>query len=518
MVRAVDDLVGQSVLLRPHGPEPTPELLAALTATRAAGVVLFGDNIVSPAQLHALVTALQGHAAALGLPPLLVAIDQEGGIVSRLPPPFTVVPSPMAQAATGDPASAATCARITGAQLRAFGVNVNFAPSLDVNVDPRNPVIGTRAFGDDPALVARFGREALRGYREAGVVAVAKHFPGHGDTTVDSHLGLPTVRHDRARLDRVELAPFRAAITAGVPAIMTAHVVCPALDDRPATLARAVLSDLLRGELGFEGVVVTDALDMRAIADRHGRAGAARLAKAAGADVVLPLGPLAEQVAVVDALRVAVRDGELSGDLFAGTAGRLDALRADYRLTHALPPFAPPDPAWEGVAVEIAGRGVTVTRGRSALPLAAETRLALIDCAQPRWTLVEEASARADLLRRLVGDAFPRASGVVVGPRPTPEELAEAVALAARSEAVLLVTRDAARHPHQARLGAALADLAAPMIHAAVRGPYDAPSVPGAAATLLTYGDPPVSLLGLVAILSGRIAPTGVPPVRLDAP
>jgi len=509
--RELGEVVGQCVLLRPHGPEATPELLDALARTRAGGVVLFGDNVASPAQLHGLVGALQGRAAALGLPPLLVAIDQEGGLVGRLPPPFTLVPSQAAQAATGDPEAAAVCARITGEQLRGMGVTVNFAPVLDVNVDPANPVIGTRAFGDDAAVVARFGLAALRGYRDAGVVAVAKHFPGHGDTRVDSHLGLPVVGHDRARLDAVELAPFRAAIGAGVPAIMTAHVVYPALDTEPATLSRPILTDLLRGELGFAGVVFTDALEMRAIADRHGLAGAARLAKAAGADVVLPLGPLAEQVEVVASLREAARSGEIAADAFAATAERLDALRAAYGVSHVPPPFAAPSPALDAEALAIAQRGLTVLRGRERLPLLPRTRLAVIDCAQPRWSLVEEASARADLLREAVVASFPGATGLVVGPEPTPDELDRARALAAGSEAILLVTRDAFRYAHQARLGQALAGLGVPLVHAAARGAGDAALFPDAAATLLTYGDPPVSLRALVGILAGRVEPTGSP-------
>ena len=258
-------------------------------------------SICLPA-LHELCGALQAQATALGLPPLLIAIDQEGGIVSRLPAPFITTPSSMAQAATDDPAAAQECTRITGRQLRAFGINTNFAPVLDVNCNPANPVIGTRAFGADPHTVTRYGLAALQGYRETGVIATIKHFPGHGDTGVDSHFGLPVAHHDRARLDAVELAPFKAAIAAGAPALMSAHMVFSALDNLPATLSRAILTELLRSELGFEGVIFTDALNMRAIADRYGATEAAIMAKAAGADVLLPLGHLAGQVAVVKAL------------------------------------------------------------------------------------------------------------------------------------------------------------------------------------------------------------------------
>src|SRR5262245_37329691 len=251
------DLVGQSLLLSFSGSELTREIQMALERVRPAGVILFAANIASPAGLRRLCAELQQSVARLGLPPLLIGVDQEGGVVSRLPAQFVTTPCAMAQAIGGDPEAARECATITGRQLRACGVNLNFAPVLDVNCNPANPVIGTRSFGADAGTVTRFGLAALAGYRTAGVIATVKHFPGHGDTTVDSHLGLPAVDHGRARLDEVELAPFRAAIAAGAPAVMSTHIVFRALDTLPATLSRNILTDLLRGELRFDGIVFT---------------------------------------------------------------------------------------------------------------------------------------------------------------------------------------------------------------------------------------------------------------------
>ncbi len=501
------DLVGQGMLLRPDGTAVTPSLLDALARVRPGGVILFVGNIVSPSQLHEFVGTLQHHAATLGLPPLLVAIDQEGGIVSRLPEPWLTVPSQMAQGATGDPAAARSCAAITGRQLRAMGITVNLAPDLDVNSDPRNPVIGTRAFGDDPTLVARFGVAAVEGYREAGVIATAKHFPGHGDTAVDSHIGLPVVRKDRDRLDAVELAPFAAAIAAGIPAIMTSHILFPALDDsQPATLSRRILTDLLRAEMGFTGVIMTDALEMRAIAERFGLAESACLAKAAGADIVMPLGRLEAQVEVGAALADAARLGAIKAEEVVATARRLDELRRAFSLTHELPPLSPPDPTLAEEALAVALRGVTVHDPESLLPLARDTQLALIDCSQTRWSAVEEvevATARSDVIRdRLLG-AFPRAAALAVPSDPSADVVAGAVSLAQDSDVVLLVTRDAFGQEGPAHLGRALAATGRPMIHAALRGPYDIGMFPGAATTVQTYGDPPVSIRALVAILAG---------------
>jgi beta-N-acetylhexosaminidase len=511
------DLVGQSLMLSFQGQHATPALLQALTETRANGVILFAHNIGTPAELYALSRDLQAHAAAVGLPPLLIAVDQEGGIVSRLRAPLTTTPGQMAQAATSDPTTAYTCARITGQQLRAFGINVNFAPVLDVNCNPANPVIGTRSFGESVAAVSQFALAALHGYRETGVIATGKHFPGHGDTDVDSHLGLPTVRHERSRLSDMELAPFVAAIRAGIPALMTAHIIFSALDEHPATLSRSILTDMLRQELGFDGLVFTDALDMQAIAARYSPSEAAIRSKAAGADVLLPLGSLESQVEVAQALATAVETGRLSREAFEMTARRLDSLRSAYGLSCTLPPFSEPDPAHDAAAREIAQRSVTLLGGADRLPLARDTRLALVDCVLPRFSLVEEAFERAALLQSLVAEAFPNTSSLAISPAFADDERAQARELVEQSQAVVLVTRNAALIPEQAEFAQMLVKLGRPVIHAAVRTPYDAVVVSGAAATLLTYGDPDVSLHALVNVLAGRALAQGSLPITLPS-
>ena len=509
------ELAGQSVMLSFTGTRVTHELVVALERTRAGGVILFARNIGSPTELYTLTGTLQEQAAMLGLPPLLVGIDQEGGPVTRLRPPFVTVPSQMAQAAVADPAAVHRCAVLTGKQLRAFGINVNFAPVLDVNCNPDNPVIGTRSFGEDPTVVTHLALEALRGYREAGVVATGKHFPGHGDTALDSHLGLPVVRHGRERLDEMELAPFVAAFRAGLPAVMTAHIVFEALDSLPATLSRSILTGLLRNELEFDGVIFTDALDMQAISGRYGAVKAGLRSKAAGADVLLPLGSLAEQVAVVEALQSAIADGSLSQSIFEATARRLDALREAYGIAYTLPPFSEPGTREYAEALEVARRSVTVTRGVAALPLAKGSHVVLIDCMLPRFSQAEEALERSELLRDLVKAAFPHVTSLALPPEPAHEESARARALADTGDVTLLVTRNAYLIEPQARLARALAASGVPLIHAAVRNPYDAAVVPDSTATLLTYGDPEVSLQALVEVIGGDVPAQGVLPVSL---
>jgi beta-N-acetylhexosaminidase len=272
---------------------------ARLEAGELGGAILFARNVTpDPRQVAALCAAIA--RADRELPPI-VSVDQEGGRVARLKEGVLRLPPAMKLGARLDEAVIERIARALGAQLSALGFSMDYAPVLDVHTNPENPVIGDRAFGTEPERAGRAALAFARGLVSAGVAACGKHFPGHGDTRTDSHLELPRVAHDRARLDAVELAPFRMAARV-VPAMMSAHVVYDALDAAPATLSRRVATDLLRGELGFEGVLVSDDLEMRAIAATHGAGEAAVLAVEAGCDALLVCSDEDAQVAAVDAL------------------------------------------------------------------------------------------------------------------------------------------------------------------------------------------------------------------------
>ena len=283
---------------------------------------------------------------------------------------------------------------------------------------------------------------------------------------------------------------------------MSAHIIFETLDDRPATLSHRVLTELLRRELGFDGVVFTDALDMRAVADMYGPADAAVLSKAAGADVVLPLGTLVEQITVARALDGAVEQGRLPASCLADTARRLDRLREEYGLGRAAPDLAVDDGQFfaglHDDALHVARRSVTVPRGRELLPLPRNVRLAVVDCLQTRFSPAEDLSMGSRVLQGLLRDAFPAAGYVALGPEPSDADVAQALLIARRAEATLLLTRNASMVPWQERVLRAFAAESFALLHAAVRGPYDADLAPHAQATLLTYGDPPVSLQALV--------------------
>lgn len=317
---------GELMLLGFEGRAAPGWLLEAVGQGRCGGVVLFSRNLGTPLEVAELVASLAA-AAPAEAPPLCVAIDQEGGRVQRLRAPLTEWPAMARVAAHDDPALTAAVGRALGEELRRLGINLDFAPVCDVLTNPDNPVIGDRAFGSTAAAVSRHAVAFLGGLEAAGVRGCAKHFPGHGDTAQDSHLELPRVEHPLSRLRTVELAPFAALVQAGVGMVMTAHLVAAALDARPATLSPAWLSGVLRGELGFGGVIVSDDLDMKAVSERFGVEEVVEGALLAGVDALLLCRDRQRQVRAEAALVRAAGEAELGPRVEAAIA-RMRALRA----------------------------------------------------------------------------------------------------------------------------------------------------------------------------------------------
>jgi beta-N-acetylhexosaminidase len=296
---------------------------------RVGGLILMGRNVGNVSATRRMIDAAQRAAIATGLPRLFVATDQEGGRVARFEPPeYPPFPSSKQIAAGNKPGDARANAASMGAMLSEVGVNWALMPVLDVNNNPGNIVIGDRSFSDNPSIVAEFGEESILGMQDdAGLMACGKHFPGHGDTNIDSHLALPTIDHPLSRLNHVELPPFRAAIDTGVGAIMTSHILFRTLDSElPATLSPSIISELLRRNLGFDGIVVTDCLEMRGVADTWGSAEAAILAVIAGADMLLACHTESTQLQIQLALLQAVESGRIS-------EARID--EANHRISRA---------------------------------------------------------------------------------------------------------------------------------------------------------------------------------------
>ncbi|MCB0114223.1 MAG: hypothetical protein KDD84_09040, partial [Caldilineaceae bacterium] len=338
----LEEKVGQLFMVYFRGPTMSDDLRQKIEDYHIGGLVLFAiaGNIEDTAQVATLLNDAQSLAVQSGAQvPLFVSVDQEGGPVVRLTDGFTVFPSQMAVGATGSITQAQRMAEVTAQELKALGFNMNLVPVIDVNNNPDNPVIGLRSFGSSPDAVAALGTAVIEAYAAQGMVVTAKHFPGHGDTAVDSHYGLPVVPHDRAHLDTVEFPPFRAAIAAGVPAIMTAHVLFPAIDPgegQPATLSSLVLDGLLRQEMGFDGLIVTDSLSMGALANLVGTTEAAQLAFRAGADLLAYGADVshspAESVAAYERLLSLVQSGEISEARVDESVRRILSVKEAYGL------------------------------------------------------------------------------------------------------------------------------------------------------------------------------------------
>lgn len=300
---------------------PTPAKVIA--KYRLGGVILFPDNVKTISQVVGLTNGMQKASPEV---PLLVGTDQENGLVSRMSALMTNLPGASVVGATKDASLARQAAKATGEELRALGVNLDFAPVADVNINPDNPVIGERAYGDDPGEVAKMVAAAVKGFDDSGVAATAKHFPGHGDTSTDSHTGLPVIKHSKAQWEKLDAPPFKAAIAAGVDAIMSAHIVMPKLDPSgdPATLSKPILTGLLREELGFDGVISTDALNMGGARTKYNDGEIAVRAVLAGADLLLMPNNFPK---AYDAVLAAVKSGRISQERLDASVTRLLKLK-----------------------------------------------------------------------------------------------------------------------------------------------------------------------------------------------
>ncbi|GAA2593712.1 glycoside hydrolase family 3 protein [Actinomadura fulvescens] len=519
---------------RLYGLDNAAQLIARY---KPGGIIYYSadpPNVTDPGQLAAFSNGIQRAAMATRVPiPATIAIDQEGGIVARVQPPATQSPGSMALAAGRSARDAAALARITGRELRAIGVNQDYAPDADVNVNPANPVIGVRSFGSDPALVAKMVTAQVDGYRAGGVTGTVKHFPGHGDTHLDSHISVPRVDHTREEWERVDLPPFKAAIARGADSIMTAHIIYPALDpsEDPSTLSRPIITGLLRGKLGYKGVIVTDALDMQGVRTKYGDDRVPVLALKAGVDVLLK--PPSFDAAGNGLFRVqlnavvnAVRDGELTERRIEESVYRILALKNKRGLFRD--PFADESkvdqlvgrPAHLAVAQRATDRTTTLVRNDARLlPLRPGARKVLV------------AGWGATTTRLLGEELTKRGAAATVsesGVSPTPERIQQTVAAAQGQDLIVAVTNRAwdieqpapgAPHngPGQMNLVKALIATGKPVVVVAARDPYDIAYFPEAQTYLATYSYTAEAMRSLGKVLFGELSPAGKLPVTIPA-
>jgi beta-N-acetylhexosaminidase len=482
------------------------------------GIIYFAwsDNVRDPQQIAGLSNGIQEVATSSGSGvPALISTDQEQGIVVRVTEPATQFPGNMALGAAREPGLARSAAAITGEELRAIGINENFAPVADVNVNPENPVIGVRSFSSDPDLASSLTSAQVRGYQRERVASTAKHFPGHGDTNVDSHTGLPVIDHSREELERIDLPPFESAIDAGVESIMTAHIVVPALDDsgRPATLSKPILTDLLRREMGFDGVIVTDALTMEGVRKMFGDDRVPVEAIKAGADMLLM--PPDLDLAYRSVLE-AVQSGEIAESRIDRSVYRI--LRLKERLGLFRKPFVHERKVSKVVgnrghlatADEVTERTVTLVKNDTrTLPLTPGSDMTALVTG---WGVTTTRTLGSQVAERgLTTEVYE------TGASPSDATITRAREAADRNDLVIAVTNRAQSSPAQQRLVAELVESGKPVVVVAVRDPYDIAHLSGVDTYVSTYSYAGVSLRALAKVLFGAVNPTGRLPVDIPA-
>jgi beta-N-acetylhexosaminidase len=493
---------------------------AARLATRpVAGVTLYRHlNVVDPGQLRALTDAIQG-LAPHGLP-FLIAIDQEGGQLLGLGPASTPFAGNMALGAADDAALTERVASAIGAELRACGVTVNYAPVCDLATNAANGSLGVRSFGDDPSRVAPLVAAFVRGLEATGVAATLKHFPGMGDAALDTHRQLATVDASRERFDAVELEPFRAGLAAGASLVMSGHFAAPGLTGRgdvPATLSREVIHDLLRDDLRFGGVAVSDAFDMGALGAPRARPARVVDGLRAGLDVILAGPADAGRPELEDALLAAESSGALDPAAANAALARIAALRRRQDT---------PQPGLDVVgstehralATELAERSLTLVRdtaGLLPLRLAAEASIGVVIPRPVNLTPADTSSAERPGLGAAIHRRHARVTEYVVAPDPDDAEIAAVVASARGHDLLVVATIAASLQPRQSVLVRALLATGLPTVTAALRTPWDLPTYPEASTHVCTYSILEPSLEALAGALFGEHGFPGRLPVRI---
>ncbi|KMS85894.1 beta-N-acetylhexosaminidase [Streptomyces regensis] len=489
------------------------------------GVIYFNhagtDNIDQPRQVAKLSNGLQRAAQSTGAGvPLIVSVDQEGGRVTRVGEPATEQPSAMAFGAGRDTAAAERSAAITGSELRAMGINQDFAPDADVNSNPANPIIGTRSFSADPQLASEFVSAQVRGYQDSGastdtVSSSAKHFPGHGDTATDSHTSLPVIDRTEQEWREIDLPPFQAAIDAGIDSIMTAHIQVPNLDPsgEPATLSKPIINGLLREELGYDGVVVTDSLQMQGVREMHPDSEIPVLALEAGVDQMLM--PPDLDLAVNSVLD-AVRSGRITEDRIDQSVLRILELKQKRGIPEA-PTVnvgaVPEKVGTEGNRAEMQAatdKAPTLLRNDDgALPLDGSGETVVTGWEDPDFAGYP--AEPVDALAEKLGDS---ATAVPTGAEPDEATIKKAVDAAKDADTVVVLTNGLATDPAQRDLVHELMAINANVVAVSVQEPYD-PGYADVPTWLATYDWRDVSMTSLAKVLLGRQAPQGKLPVTI---
>ncbi len=502
----LEEKIGQMLVVGFHGHEPPRHILDWLREGRIGGVILFARNIETPEQVAELTGALHGAARR----PLLVAIDQEGGVVARLRGGFTESPGAMALGAADDPKLTEEVSAVLAAEMRALGINWNLAPAIDLTHDIHNPSVGVRSLGSDPEHVRRHALAQVRGFQGTGVAATAKHFPGKANTPVDPHVMLPVIEEALDDMWDTDLVPFRAVCDAGVAAVMITHVQFKTMEPvYPSTLSPAIIQGLLRRDIGYRGLVTTDCMEMKAVTDAYGPGESAVLAAMAGANVVLFSHTREYQEAAYDALLDAARSGRLPMDRVDYSVERIKEMKECFTSDGRPPLIVIRQPSHLETMERAARAGTVLLRDTPGLlPLMPEARVAVIEFASSLEKECVDQGRETAFVEHL-RDSHLTVEAVSIDPStPTERQLKQAQRLAEDADTLVLATRNAHLYPAQLEAAQTLLAAEKQSVLVCLRNPYDAGAL-DAGSVLLTLGDAAPSLEAAAEALVGGYEPAG---------
>ncbi len=512
----IDQKVGQLLMFGFEGTELNDHAIEMIQKYNIGNVILFTRNVQTAKQVQNLIQNLQKLANKSNGVPLFIGIDQEGGMVSRINQVATSFPGAMTIAANGSLEACYQIGYLTGQELKALGINMNFAPVLDVNSNPKNPIIGTRSFGDKPAQVSAYAIEYIKGL-QTHVIATGKHFPGHGDTSQDSHLTLPRIDRSLEQLKQIDFVPFQRAIDAGLKAMMSTHINFPAMTENglPATLSKRVLTGLLREEMGFKGLIISDGMEMKAIQDNYGTVEATLMAIEAGIDIACICHSLDLQREAVVRLRSAIKRGSLDESILNERVERILAAKSklDFKIDepfHPVQSLIGSDEAKQ-LSQQIANGAVTIVKGEAYQP---KERALFIGPMPKTTSFAEDKTMAVDTFHRIEQETNLDTHQVSI--QPTDTEIKNAYEVANTYEDIVIATYNGNVYNEQIKLINSLTKLNKHIYVVAMRNPYDLYYTDKIKNYVCFYEYTELSVNALIDYLNGKLVPRGKVPVKYE--
>ncbi|MDO5022467.1 MAG: beta-N-acetylhexosaminidase [Eubacteriales bacterium] len=502
--------IGQHLVMGFEGHSLTDEIRQAVKSHKIGNIILFERNVKDKHQLSELCQDIKSLIKSeTGYEPFIF-IDQEGGVVSRLQEDCTVIPSAMGISASGKKENAYHAGLVTGRELNAMGVNFNLAPVLDINSNPKNPVIGVRSYGDNPQFAADFGCEMARGLVDGGVLCCAKHFPGHGDTDVDSHLGLPKIDKSKEEMLKFELVPFIAASNMDIPAIMSSHILFPQIDKNglPATMSYTIMTELLRNEIGFKGLILSDCMQMQAISDHFGTVKGMLEALKAGIDVIFASHSAQLNKEAAELFMKAINEGDINIAQFEESTERI--LKYKQKMSEF------PKHSLEEVGSET-HRILNEQLYRESVSVLGELpelgeNPCFVSCKAFVTTVASNPEKGNNYFAKDMQGIF-GGTNLLVSSDPSDDEIKLTVEKAKNHSCIVVGTYNAHIYTGQEKMLKALCDLKTPVIAVALRNPYDVLNLPENAAGIAVYAYNKQSVKAVAEVIAKKIKPTGKMPL-----